>query len=62
MRWTVKVEKDNFSKDYYIILPDELLERVNWKEGDIIVMDVIKMGIDTSLRLVKREQEDIKTY
>ena len=62
MRWTVKVEKDNFSKDYYIILPDELLGKIEWKEGDILVMDIIKMGIETSLMLVKREQEDIKTY
>ena len=61
MRWTVKVEKDDFSKDYYIILPDELLGKIEWKEGDTLVMDIIKMGIDTSLRLVKREQEDITT-
>ena len=55
MRWTVTVERDDFSKDYYIILPDKLLERVEWKEGDTLKLDVIKMGIDTSLQITKRD-------
>ena len=53
-RWTVKVEKDNFSKDYYIVLPDELIEKVNWKTGDALVMDIIKIGIDISLQITKK--------
>ena len=53
-RWTVKVEKDNFSKDYYIVLPDELIEKVNWKTGDALVMDIIKIGIDISLQIAKK--------
>ena len=55
MRWTVTVERDDFSKDYYIILSDKLLERVEWKEGDTLKLDVIKMGIDTSLQITKRD-------
>tara|TARA_R100000049_G_C1853187_1_gene19622 strand:+ start:285 stop:461 length:177 start_codon:yes stop_codon:yes gene_type:complete len=53
-RWTIKVEKDNFSKDYYIVLPDELIEKVNWKTGDALVMDIIKIGIDISLQITKK--------
>jgi bifunctional DNA-binding transcriptional regulator/antitoxin component of YhaV-PrlF toxin-antitoxin module len=54
-RWTVKVEKDNFSKDYYVILPDELIEKLNWETGDTLVMDIIKIGIDISLQITKHE-------
>ena len=53
-RWTVTVEQDYFSKDYYIILPDELLERVDWKENDTLNLDIIKMGIDISLQITKK--------
>ena len=54
MRWTVELEKDDFSKDYYIILPDKLLERVSWEIGNILQLDVIKMGIDASLQITKK--------
>ena len=58
MRWTVKVERDDFSKDYYIILPDEILEKMNWSEGDTLTMDAIKSGIETCLQITKREKEE----
>ena len=57
MRWTVKVERDDFSEDYYIILPDEILEKMNWSEGDTLTMDAIKSGIETCLQITKREKK-----
>ena len=57
MRWTVTVERDDFSEDYYIILPDKLLEKVDWKAGDTLKMDVIKMGIDVSLQITKKDSD-----
>ena len=53
-RWTITVEQDDFSKDYYFILPDELLEKMEWKVGDALKMDIIKMGIDKSLQITKK--------
>ena len=58
MRWTVKVERDDFSEDYYIILPDEILEKMDWNEGDTLTMDTIKSGIETCLQITKREQKE----
>ena len=56
-RWTGTVERDDFSKDYYIILPDELLEKLDWKEGGTLKMDTIKMGIDISLQITKKDND-----
>ena len=53
MRWTVKVERDDFSEDYYIILPDEILEKMGWSEGDILTMS----GIETCLQITKKEKK-----
>ena len=58
MRWTVKVERDDFSEDYYIILPDEILEKMGWSEGDTLTMDTIKSGIKTCLQITKREKKE----
>ena len=58
MRLTVKVERDDFSKDYYIILPDEILEKMGWNEGDTLTMDAIKSGIETCLQITKREKNE----
>ena len=58
MRWTVKVERDDFSEDYYIILPDEILEKMGWSEGDTLTMDAIKSGIETCLQISKREKKE----
>ena len=58
MRWTVKVERDDFSEDYYIILPDEILEKMGWSEGDTLIMDTIKSGIETCLQITKREKKE----
>ena len=52
-RWTVTVERDEFSEDYYIILPDKLLDKVDWQIDDTLKLDIIKMGIDISLQITK---------
>ena len=57
MRWTVKVERDDFSEDYYIILPDEILEKMDWYEGDTLTMDTIKSGIEVCLQITKRDRK-----
>ena len=53
-RWTLTVEQDEFSKDFYIILPDELLEKMEWNVGDTLKMDIVKLGIDKSLQITKK--------
>ena len=60
MRWTVKVERDDFSEDYYIILPDEILEKMDWYEGDTLTMDTIKSGIEVCLQITKRDRKNEK--
>jgi bifunctional DNA-binding transcriptional regulator/antitoxin component of YhaV-PrlF toxin-antitoxin module len=56
-RATVTVERDEFSKDFYIVLPERLLDKMGWKVGDNLKMDIIKMGIDRSL-LIKKSDSD----
>ena len=56
-RWTIKVEQDEFSKDFYIILPDELLEKMDWKAGDALKMDIVQLGINKSLHITRREKD-----
>jgi len=36
MTYTLKVEQNELTEDYYVILPQELLNRVGWVEGDNI--------------------------
>ena len=56
-RAIVTVERDEFSKDFYIVLPERLLDKMGWKVGDNLKMDIIKMGIDRSL-LIKKSVSD----
>ena len=56
-RWTLTVEQDEFSKDFYIILPDELLEKMDWKSGDALKMDIVQLGINKSLHITRREKD-----
>ena len=55
-RWTLTVEQDEFSKDFYIILPDELLEKMEWEVGDTLKMEIVKMGIEKSLQITRKEK------
>ena len=55
-RWTITVEQDDFSKDYYFILPDELLEKMEWQVGDTLKMHIVKLGIDKSLQITRKEE------
>ena len=55
-RWTITVEQDDFSKDYYFILPDELLEKMEWKVGDALKMDIVKMGIEKSIQITRKDK------
>lgn len=32
--WTVNVEKDSTNDEYFFTLPEELVEKLSWKEGD----------------------------
>ena len=57
-RWTLTVEQDEFSKDFYVILPDDLLEKMEWVVGDTLKMDIVKMGIDKSLQITKKENKE----
>ena len=55
-RWTVTVEKDEFSKDFYIILPDELLEKMEWDVGDTLKMDIVQRDIDKILQITRKKK------
>lgn len=35
-KWTLPVEVDGASGEYYLQLPDDLLDKLNWKEGDTL--------------------------
>ena len=56
-RATVTVERDEFSKDFYIVLPERLLDKMGWKVGDNLKMDIIKMGIDKSLHITRKQNK-----
>lgn len=34
MSYTLKVEYNELSDEYYIILPEKMLRELEWKEGD----------------------------
>ena len=36
MPYTLKVEQNGTTDEYYIILPEDLLEKMKWKTGDSI--------------------------
>ncbi len=59
-RWTTTLERDEFSKDFYIVLPDKLLEKMEWEVGDALTLDIIKMGIDKSLHITKKDVAEDK--
>lgn len=44
MNYTLKVEHNENSDEYYIILPKELLDQVGWVEGDTIKWKTNKNG------------------
>ena len=54
-RWTLTVEQDEFSKDFYMMLPDELLEKMEWEVGDALKMDIISMGLERILQITKKD-------
>ena len=56
-RWTLTVEQDEFSKDFYIILPDELLEKMEWVVGDKLKMEIVKFGIGKHLQITKKQNK-----
>ncbi len=35
-KWSLPVQLDGLSGDLYVNLPDDLLEKVGWKEGDMV--------------------------
>ncbi len=43
-KWILPVEVDTASDDYFVSLPDDLLERVGWKDGDTLVWEDNKNG------------------
>jgi antitoxin component of MazEF toxin-antitoxin module len=44
MTYTLKVEHNELSDEYYVILPQELLNQVGWVEGDNIKWKPQKNG------------------
>lgn len=44
MNYTLKVEYNKNSDEYYIILPPKLLEELKWKEGDNLKWHINKDG------------------
>jgi len=44
MSYTLKVERNENTDEYYIILPEKLLKEINWKAGDNIKWTLKKDG------------------
>ena len=44
MTYTVKVEHNELTDEYYILLPQKLLNKVSWVEGDNIKWEPLKDG------------------
>lgn len=44
MTYTLKVEHNKHSDEYYIILPEKLLKELDWKAGDNIEFKIKKDG------------------
>jgi bifunctional DNA-binding transcriptional regulator/antitoxin component of YhaV-PrlF toxin-antitoxin module len=50
MNYTLKVEQNEITGEYFIILPEDLLAEMDWKSGDEIEF---KLNNDNSITLVK---------
>lgn len=50
MSYVLKVEYNELTDEYYIILPDSLLKKMTWKQGDQIEWKIKK---DNSIILKK---------
>jgi bifunctional DNA-binding transcriptional regulator/antitoxin component of YhaV-PrlF toxin-antitoxin module len=44
MTYTLKVEQNEITGEYYFILPEKLLQKMGWKEGDNIEWTSNKNG------------------
>jgi bifunctional DNA-binding transcriptional regulator/antitoxin component of YhaV-PrlF toxin-antitoxin module len=53
MTYTLKVEHNELTDEYYVLLPQELLNKVGWVEGDNIKWKPQKDG---SFILTKNEK------
>lgn len=56
-KWILPVEIDGPSGEYFVTLPDEILDQINWKEGDTVEWTD---NNDGSIKLTKVSKE-IKT-
>jgi len=50
MNYTLNVEQNKITGEYFIILPEDLLAEINWKTGDEIEF---KLNKDNSITLEK---------
>jgi len=50
--WTTQVEEDD--GELLITFPDELMQTMDWCEGDVIVWNI---GEDGTISLTKKEQD-----
>lgn len=53
--WSITLEEDG--EDLILPFPDDLLEQVGWKEGDVLIWD---MKDDGSVILSKKEENGIE--
>jgi hypothetical protein len=53
MKYTLSVQQNELTEEYFIILPQELLDRVGWVEGDNIKW---KPSINGSFILTKENK------
>ena len=53
LTWKVSVEQDVASGEYFLLFPDDLIERMQWSEGD-----VLEIGFDDNLNvLIQKEKK-----
>jgi hypothetical protein len=58
-KWVLPVEVDGLTGDCVVTLPDDLLERVGWVEGDTVEFVSNTNGSFTVKKVVKSEVENI---
>ena len=57
-RWVLPVEIDGGSGEYFLQLPDDLLDQVKWKENDTLSWENNKDGTFTLRKVTKPLEMD----
>ena len=45
-------------QEIILYIPESIMNTLEWNDGDKVVLDTIKLGINTTLQIRKEEKED----